>query len=414
LQGASCKISIHEPVKGPAAWPGVRLFLLLLLLMLAGAALTGIGSGEAVSNMTANASVPEAAADRVYVTNISLDPAVFAPYDKGTIQFDLTNGGTQAVSIHRVTLYEDTNTIRKKSDPYATTFTLGPGATRRFSFPIEAHGKDGFYYPRIYVDFRDAGSISQRVMVQVDNTSPDITVLDTPDTFGAGRKAPITLSVANRRSNLIKDVLLETSSPNASVEPARYFLGEMRPGNSTRVNLNVTPEQNSSLRFLLRYTNGYTAHTMEMNMSMDFKPDRLTAEPLVSNIQIVQENGTYHVSGDVNNAGLEKANSVTITALSPATPVDPYQRYAVGALNPDDFSSFELTFSAAQGDTVPLQVSYKDADGNIFTAVQNVSVPASAPPKGLLSGMIVPAAGVLGLVVVVGAAIVLYRRRRSR
>ena len=51
------------------------------------------------------------------------------------------------------------------------------------------------------------------------------------------------------------------------------------------------------------------------------------------------------MTGDVYNAGLEVANSVLLTTGG-GQPVNPYRNYVVGSLQPDDFSSFELTFTA--------------------------------------------------------------------
>jgi hypothetical protein len=60
--------------------------------------------------------------------------------------------------------------------------------------------------------------------------------------------------------------------------------------------------------------------------------------------------------------------------LSPAVPQDPYKTYVVGALKPDDFGSFEVTFSSNNATTVPLQLSYKDSEGNQNTALQDVKI----------------------------------------
>jgi hypothetical protein len=100
----------------------------------------------------------------------------------------------------------------------------------------------------------------------------------------------------------------------------------------------------------------------------------MQANPVVSNIQVTSSGGIYHITGDVNNAGLETANTVTVTSLSPAVPQDPYKTYVVGALKPDDFGSFEVTFSSNNATTVPLQLSYKDSEGNQYTALQEVKI----------------------------------------
>jgi len=78
---------------------------------------------------------------------------------------------------------------------------------------------------------------------------------------------------------------------------------------------------------------------------------------------VITEGGHYKVTGDVTNAGLEDAKSVLVTSGSPAVPVDPFRVYVVGSLEPDDFSGFEVTFTAEDADFVPLLIYYKDDDG---------------------------------------------------
>ena len=106
--------------------------------------------------------------------------------------------------------------------------------------------------------------------------------------------------------------------------------------------------------------------------------DKKQANPVISNVQVTTEAGVYHVTGDVNNAGLETANTVMVTSLAPAVPQDPYKTYVVGALKPDDFGSFEVTFTAGSGNTsIPIELSYKDTDGNIYRSVQDVKISSS-------------------------------------
>ena len=52
----------------------------------------------------------------------------------------------------------------------------------------------------------------------------------------------------------------------------------------------------------------------------------------------------------------------------------PYKTYVVGALKPDDFGSFEVTFSTNSTSSIPIQLSYKDTDGNLYTSVQDVKI----------------------------------------
>ena len=123
------------------------------------------------------------------------------------------------------------------------------------------------------------------------------------------------------------------------------------------------------------------------------------------------DTGLYHVTGDVTNAGLETANSVTVTSLDPAVPQDPYRNYVVGALKPDDFGSFEVTFSAANATTVPLQMSFKDADGNLITSVIDVTIPSLSANSQDSSLPIIP---IIAVVIIIALAAGGYHYMKKR
>ncbi|MDD1688322.1 MAG: hypothetical protein LUO90_02005 [Methanoregula sp.] len=143
----------------------------------------------------------------------------------------------------------------------------------------------------------------------------------------------------------------------------------------------------------------------------------MQADPVISNVQVKSEGGIYHITGDVNNAGLENANTVTVTSLSPAIPEDPYKTYVVGALKPDDFGSFEVTFTTNSTTTsIPLQLSYKDANGNEYSSLQEVEISTAAAnsPDSGISDLLIP---LIAVVIVIGACIggwYFYVRRNKK
>jgi hypothetical protein len=62
-------------------------------------------------------------------------------------------------------------------------------------------------------------------------------------------------------------------------------------------------------------------------------------------------------------------------------PTDPFRVYVIGTLDPDDVSSFEVTFKAdADVTEVPLVIEYRDDDGNRYTATRMVEVGGAAMP----------------------------------
>ncbi|NTV00276.1 MAG: hypothetical protein HGA55_04030 [Methanoregulaceae archaeon] len=126
------------------------------------------------------------------------------------------------------------------------------------------------------------------------------------------------------------------------------------------------------------------------------------ANPVLTNIVVEYENKHYIMTGDVYNAGLEVANSVLLTTRSPTTPVDPYRNYVVGSLQPDDFSSFELTFTISNVSEIPVAIEYRDIDGNPFEKVSMVSIPPKNTKDEEGSGIALPVI----VIIVVSAAVI--------
>jgi hypothetical protein len=354
-----------------------------------------------------------AAAGTVYVSNVTYEPEVFFTGDTGTVTFDVTNGNTDLGVVVNHATYTDKK-ISLISESYDYSSNIGPGKTRTFVFTIVTDVSDGTYYPTFSLSFRDADSLYHRAMVKVDNTPLELTDLNQPDAFTQGKKDTITVKVANPRQNAVKNVMLEVSGPGATVTPSKIFIGSLPSGASRPVNFTVTPDQQTSLALTVKYNNGDNIHKVTMDLPIVFGTTKKQANPVVSNIQITSDAGIYHITGDVTNAGLETANAVMVTTLSPAVPQDPYRTYVVGALKPDDFGSFEVTFSAENGASIPLQLSYKDSDGNIITSTYDVkiSLVSSTIEKGGLP--IVPIVAVVILAAVFAGGWVLYLRRNKK
>jgi hypothetical protein len=241
-------------------------------------------------------------------------------------------------------------------------------------------------------------------MVRVDNTPLVVTIVSKPDAFTQGRKKTITVQVANPRKNDVKNVILEVTGSGFDVTPSETFIGSLASGAKTTADIAVTPYQPTTLGLTVNYDNGDNPHKVTMELPIVFGEDKKRAEPIISNIQMRSTAGIYHITGDVTNAGLENANSVVVTSLLPAVPEDPYKSYGVGVLKPDDFGSFEVTFSADTGATVPVQLSYKDVDGNVITSRHDVKISANAvssqtsdlPLLPIIAGIIIVGAFVGG------------------
>jgi hypothetical protein len=313
------------------------------------------------------------AAGRVYVSSATLDPAVFFTGDKGTATFYVTNGNGNDSIVANHAAFGDKD-IRLTSSTYDTSANIGPLQTRAFVFSVATDAFEGTYYPTFSLSLRDADSLYSRTPVKVDNTPLVLTIVDKPDTFTQDKKDSITVQIANPRENDVKNVVLEESGDSITATPSKIFIGALASGADMNSTFSITPGKESSVNITVNYDNGDNHHSVALTIPVTFGTDKKKATPQMSNVEVKLEGSVYHVTGDITNAGLTTANGVSVTALSPAVPEDPYKSYVIGALKPDDFGSYEVTFGASGATSVPLQISYKDADGNVITSSQDVSL----------------------------------------
>ncbi len=354
------------------------------------------------------------AAGNVFVSNVTYDPASFFTGDSGTVMVFVTNGNSdQSVVINHATIGD--NNIRLLSNPYDSSANIGPLQKQSFAFSITADAPDGTYYPTFSLSFRDADSLYYRALVQVDNTPLELTIVDKPDAFSKGKKKTILVQVANPRKNDVRNVMLDVSGTGITASPAEIFVGDLASGAKIPMNFTVTPDQETNLILTLTYNNGNNPHKVTVDLPVSFGIDKMQANPVVSNIQVSSSAGIYHITGDVNNAGLETANTVTVTSLLPAIPQDPYKTYVVGALKPDDFGSFEVTFSS-NATSIPLQLSYKDAEGNQYTSLQDVKISATGvnSPVSGGTGLLFPVIAVIIVLIACIGGWFFYIRRNKK
>jgi hypothetical protein len=367
-------------------------YISLITLVLLGCSMVGMAAGLATSD-----SINES--DKVYVSSATYDPEAFFSGDTGTLTIAVTNGNTdKGVAVNHAQISGDA--IKSTSQPYDTSSNIGPGQTQTYTFSIAANGVDGIYFSTFSLSFRDADSLYYRTTVKIDSTPIIVTIVDKPDTFSQGKKKTIYAQVANPRGNEVKNVKLDISGTGITATPSEVYVGDMNPGAKIPVNFSVTADQPTVLHLTLNYDNGDNPHSVITDLPLLFGVDKKQADPVISNVEVTSDAGIYHITGDVNNAGLETANTVMVTTLSPAVPQDPYKTYVVGALKPDDFGSFEVTFSATDADTIPLQLSFKDADGNIYNSTQDVKISSSLQNAAAAKNNSLPLVPIVAVIVI--------------
>ncbi len=358
---------------------------------------------------------PAAAADedaaQVAVTSIVIDPATVMRGDLATITVEVTNSGTASVPISRATLRS--KDIITTEDTYTSVGSIGSGNKLEFTFTVQADAPDGIYYPKFSLDFLEAPSLRYYIPFEIESTGLQVLLIDQPDSFSEGRKDTLTFVVGNPRDNEVNGVSVSIRGEGAEVTQSGFFIGNLGPDESSEISFEITPYQSTELTLEVQYRNGINMHSATLAVPVDLTTGKKIAEPVLNNIELNAEADYYRVTGDVTNAGLDVAKSVLITAGEPAIPVDPFRVYIVGALDPDDFSSFEVTFKAEEGDSVPLLIRYKDEDGNAFERSIEIAVSeriTSGESEGL-SPMVI---GLFAFLVVAIAAIIVYSWKKKK
>jgi len=382
----------------------IRGFIIFVVLCL----LCGCGAVQAYTT-------PESliTSEKAYVSSATYDPGSFFVGDKGTVTFAVTNSNTnQSVVVSHAT-FTDTD-FDLLSGTYDTSTIVGPLQTRSFIFSIAATAPEGTYYPTFSLSYRDGDSLWYRSTVKIDNMPLVLTILDKPDSFTQDRKKPITIQITNPRDNGVKNVIVEISGTGATASTDKIFVGDIASRTNKSVTFSITPTEPTSLHITVNYYNGDNTHTATMDIPVVFSTDKKQASPVISNVIIKSDTGIYHVTGDVTNAGLETANAVTVTSIAPAVPSDPYRSYIVGALKPDDFGSFEVTFSAANATSIPLQLTFKDADGNVISSQYNVKLTSISASQQNNSLPITPIAVIVVIVIAFAGGWFFYLRRNKQ
>jgi hypothetical protein len=356
------------------------------------------------------------AASQVSVTSVVLDPAVLMQGDRGLVIIEVTNTGSQSVPLDIASIFTKEFTVVNEN-AYLSLGTLGAGNKMTFTYTLEASVKDGVYYPVFSLSFRNPGSDSLRypIAVKVESSKLQLSVIAEPDTFSPGRTDAITLLVGNPREDPLNGIILIPEGEGINFTQKSYFVGDLTPGTSRTVIFNITPSVPSTVTFTAQYRNGINDHAVAVSMPVRFGTDKTRADPVVNNFQLSQSGSIYTLTGDVTNAGLSDARGVVVTVGPPARPVDPNPVSPIGSLQPDDLSSFEISFTASNLTEISLLITYKDMDGNTFqkTTLVNLSGGAlesttiTTRDQGIFGGLLIP---VLVIIVIGFAIIVVWRR----
>lgn len=359
----------------------ISLLIILLMIAIPASAATVSASTTSSSSGSASASTtisPDQALAQVYVSSVVLEPASYYPYEKGTVTVKLTNSGNQAVVLGKADLIDNKITL-ENPDSYNSMIYLGPGNTMTYTFQITVKPTDGIIFPLFTVSSRDSGSVRYPIRIDIDSSDIIATVSDKPDNFAKSTKAQVNLTIINPRTGDINNIIVTPEGTGFVASPVQQYVSSLAAGSSVQVPFDITPNEQSNATFHITYRNGpYNEHIKDVVLPLTIGQNKLAANPVINNIEFSNQGTSYKLTGDVNNAGITDAKALVVSVGAPAKPVDPYPSYAIGSLASDDFSSFEVTFTTNDLSSVPVVITWKDADGNSFSSTTVLDMRATS------------------------------------
>jgi len=399
--------------------------LCILTLMVALVPLCSAASNIAATN-------PSDAAALVYVSGYEMDPGVFYPYETGTITVHVTNAANASVVVSQPDLIEPHIKV-KNTNAFNTKTSIGPGATMSYTFVVSVDATDGNYYPLFSLAPVTFGNtIHSTLTVKVDSTDAKATISQKPDEFSISKKSSVNVTVINPRDDDIINVFVVASSDGADIFPQEKYIGTIPANSKADATFQITPDKQADVIFNVTFDNGDDHRHTSVVLPLSIGKDKIGAEIVVNNIETSSSGMTQTLKGDVTNNGLTDAKSVLVTVGSPAKAVNPNPEYAIGNLEPDDFSSFEVNYIMTGNGSIPLNVSYKDAEGNSYsrqfsisvndnsgllgsTAIRGGSAGASGQPRGMFGSFgsgfnQLPVTEIIIILIAIIALIVAWRK----
>ncbi|MEN6397014.1 MAG: hypothetical protein ABFC78_11105, partial [Methanoregula sp.] len=304
---------------------------------------------------------------------------------------------------------------------------VGTGCYIITNFIIRADGPDATYLPLFTVSTNAWGTsaIHAQIKLKVDSTEVRASVSNKPNTFSLEKTDTVNVSIVNSRLGDISDILIVASSPGSDISPSEEYVESIPAGTSVKVPFAVTPHQQSDVTFNVSFRNGDNVHATSIVLPLKLGTDKSATIPVINNVALISNAGSYTMTGDVGNAGITGAQGMIISVSAPAKPVGPYPNYVIGSLASNDFTRFSLTFTSGDLSVVPVQVQWKDSQGN--TQSSTITLDLHTLAEGSPGGIRSPLSGgsatgsttgissfypVIAGGIIVLAAIVLYTKRK--
>lgn len=412
---------------------GVRGLFLLLAILLAAAIIPAgaIDTGAATTNPT------------VIVADYAVAPSVLLPGDMGTVTLHIRNTAESAtlkensgivsggsfsstkstdINVFIENVHLEGNGIVVLTRDFDRLGELGPGQTMPVTFVIRAPDQSGIYFPEAWIDVKDGRSTRYPITVNV-NTDistqkmPALSVRQVlPDRVAPGDDCTVELSVANTGLLRASDIVMTVNSSTKSLvlrTPGRYYVEHLDPGEQANVTLVLATDKNTplgldpvALAITYRTPDGTAAGQTEI-IGIPVKGRAEIAIKSVTTDPVRPVPGSaFTLVVRVENTGTDKATSVRAALDSPFAGTT---TAFIGSIDKESDAPAVFYLQATKDGTVPvnLTVSYSDDFGT--HAIAEPAAITTAPSAGLL-----PAAAVLFLLIIAGAAYWYFRIRPGK
>lgn len=306
----------------------------------------------------------------VYVSNVSITPNTFYPYEKGTVSITLTNNGNSSVGVTHPSLLAASNDVSVvNEDQWKTLSYIGSGNSITYTFQVKVNGLDGKYFALFTVETKDDIDENLHYPLTIDVDSEDLhaAISRKPETFTVDSEESVNLSLVNPRDGEIKSVYITTSDSGSDINPSMTFVSSIPANSIVEVPFTVTAHKATNITFDINYQNGEVKRQVSVVLPVRTGNGKDAAVPTINNLALTSQGQSYDLTGDITNTGVSDANGVVVTTGSPAKGTGTYPEYAVGSLASDDSSSFEVTFTSTDLTAVPLVIHWKDAYGTDYS-----------------------------------------------
>ncbi|HQD25052.1 MULTISPECIES: COG1361 S-layer family protein [Methanoculleus] len=382
-----------------------------------------------------------AQAPSVIVSNYTVTPPVLMPGDEGTITVVLTSTAPAASgSPLEIRLDMNTSTetaqnayiesvlvngegVEVLTGSFQDIGEIGPGQSIPLTFQIRAPGKEGIYFPEIWVSVRDAADVRYPIPVNVNSAyalakKPALRVERTvPTTVDPGSPFNVTLTLINDGQASANDITVAINTTSNAITPRtseNYYIPELGAGEETVLNLSFETDTNAPLGLtpVLVITDYRSADLAA------FRQVATIGVPIVGRAEMgvasIRTDPARVTAGDPVDLTIRIENTGTADAESVRATIDglplPGSREAfLGTIEPGNDGPAVFTLQADQEGEYPytLTIQYTD-DYGVHTTRQDLNLTVAASNT---IPTIAIAAAVLIIAVVI--AVLWYRRRQE-